>query len=128
MTYALIVDDDINNLNVLGELLSLEGVAQTRIADPLKVDSALDELPKVDVVFLDLEMPGLDGYTLLNQLRGDKRYQDVPFVACTVHLNEIKNAKSNGFHSFIGKPLDADLFPAQLGRILKGDRVWIAPR
>jgi hypothetical protein len=48
-------------------------------------------------------------------------------VAYTVHVSEINTVYQMGFHSFLGKPLDSDLFPDQLARILRGERVWATP-
>jgi CheY-like chemotaxis protein len=122
--HALIIDDNASNLGVLGELLSLEGVSFTKVQDPTKFQSVSKTLSRVDVVFLDLEMPELDGYKVLELLRADSRYDDVPVVAYTVHVSEINVARDMGFHSFLGKPLDADRFPDQLARILRGEPVW----
>jgi CheY-like chemotaxis protein len=78
----------------------------------------------VDVVFLDLEMPDIDGYAVLEILKSDNRFDTVPIVAHTVHFGEINNAQHVGFHSFLGKPLNIDRFPDQLARILIGEHVW----
>jgi hypothetical protein len=42
----------------------------------------------------------------------------------SVHASEINRARDMGFHSCLGKPLNADDFPEQLARILRGERVW----
>ena len=122
--HALIIDDNASNLGVLGELLSLEGVSFTKVQDPTKFQSVSKTLSRVDVVFLDLEMPQLDGYKVLELLKADSRYDNVPVVAYTVHVSEINVARDMGFHSFLGKPLDAERFPDQLARILRGEPVW----
>jgi len=122
--HALIIDDNANNLGVLAELLSIEGVNYTKVQDPRKLDAALKPLSKVDVVFLDLEMPGINGYEVLDQLKADARFNGVPVVAYTVHVSEINQARNFGFDSFLGKPLDPDRFPDQIRRILNGESVW----
>jgi two-component system, cell cycle response regulator DivK len=76
----------------------------------------------VDVVFLDLEMPGVDGYAVKNYLR--TKLGTTPIIACTVHLNEIDMVRQSGFDGFLGKPLDSHRFSDQLGRILTGMPVW----
>ena len=122
--HALVVDDNTKNVNVLAGLLSMEGVTSSLITDSRRLDAVLDELTAVDVVFLDLEMPGLNGFDVLEKLHSDPRFQDIPIVAYTVHTSEIDMAAQQGFHSFLGKPLDPDEFPDQLSRILRGERVW----
>ena len=66
--HALIVDDDAKNVNVLSMLLDEQGVSATRLTNSVRIDSVLDSIDRVDVVFLDLEMPGLDGYDVLGIL------------------------------------------------------------
>lgn len=122
--YALIIDDNAKNVNVLAQLLSMEQFESVKVFNPSELDSLLKTLPPVKVVFLDLEMPTLDGYTILERLKSDPRFQNIPIVAYTVHLSEINVAYQQGFDSFIGKPLDADKFPEQLARILEGESVW----
>ena len=122
--HALIIDDNRENVDVLAELLTLEGVTFTRVHNPTLVESVIDDIDSLDVIFLDLEMPKLDGYQLLEWFQSDARFDRIPVVAYTVHVSEISVARQLGFHSFLGKPLDADQFPQQLARILNGERVW----
>lgn len=121
--HALLIDDDANNLSVMAEMLSDEGITVTLVSNPNTLFDAIDGLKRIDVVFLDLEMPNADGYQVLDVLKNEVGLT-APIVACTVHLTEINQARKLGFHSFIGKPLDLDRFPQQVRRILKGDVVW----
>ena len=125
--HALLVDDDSNNLGILSELLTLEGIGYTQVQNPAQLDSVLQSLKKIDIIFLDLELPVMNGYELLEKFKQDARFGSVPVVAYTVHVSEINHARQLGFHSFIGKPLDAEQFPQQIARILKGERVWALP-
>jgi CheY-like chemotaxis protein len=122
--HALIIDDNSNNLGVLAELLALEGVTYTAVQNPTTVKDILQKIKQLDVIFLDLEMPGINGYDMLKIFKADARFGKVPVVAYTVHVSEVNVANQLGFHSFLGKPLDADRFPDQLARILRGERVW----
>lgn len=120
--HALIIEDNSVNVQVLGKLLTLQGVTHTTILHPDRLAAALENT--ADVVFLDLEMPGLNGYDVLALLKADDRFRSVPIVACTVHVSEMNTAYQLGFDSFIPKPLDSDRFPGQLARILHGEHVW----
>ncbi len=123
--HALIIDDDAYSLHVMERLLDQENISYTAVADPTCVEDLLKTLDTVDIVFLDLEMPKLDGYEVLAML---KKHLDakVPIVACTVHTAEINNTRRQGFFSFVAKPLDLDRFSDQLNRILNGIPVWEA--
>jgi CheY-like chemotaxis protein len=123
--HALIIDDDAYSIHVIERLLDQEDISYTAVADPTTLEAVLKTIGKVDIVFLDLEMPKLDGYEVLVML---KQCLDpgVPIVACTVHTSEINNTRRQGFYSFVAKPLDLDRFSDQLHRILSGTPVWEA--
>jgi CheY-like chemotaxis protein len=122
--HALIIDDNPYNVEILASMLEMEGVDSTQVFEPKRLGDVLPAMPHPAVIFLDIEMPGMDGYAVLDTLRQQPRFNDTPIVAYSVHHNELHKARKKGFNSFIAKPLDADRFPTQLGRILHGEQVW----
>jgi CheY-like chemotaxis protein len=124
MTHALIIDDDKMNIDVLAKLLAKLGVGCTSILSPSQLNTGLQTLTELHVIFLDLEMPIEDGYSVHNRLKADPQLSGIPIVAYSVHTNEIDEVRRVGFHSFIGKPLDSRKFPSQLERILNNVSVW----
>lgn len=124
--HALIIEDDPVNAEVLVFMLKAENVTSTIVYNPAHVRDTVLDLPALDVVFLDLEMPGLNGYDVLRMLKDDLGVE-APVVACTVHTSQIDIARMKGFHSFLGKPLMAEQFSGQLAQILNGKSVWIVP-
>ena len=52
--------------------------------------------------------------------------KDVPVIAVTAEasIEQMNKARLSGFNGFLGKPLDPDLFPDQIQRILAGEPVW----
>ena len=124
---AVIIDDNTKNLSVLARLLANEGINSIQIANPNNLDMALEQAANIVIIFVDLEMPGDNGYEVLAKLKADGRFQSVPVVAYTVHVSEMNTAYQQGFDGFLGKPLDSDRFPDQLGRILNGEQVWEVP-
>lgn len=124
--HALIIDDNPTNTDVLAQLLEIEGVSSSVIQNPADLTRDPSLALGTDLIFLDLEMPRLDGYQMLDFLRGDLNVT-VPIVAYTVHTSQIVEAREHGFHSFLGKPLQPRRFRDQLARILGGERVWEVP-
>ncbi len=120
--HALVVDDNKQNLRVLSQLLSKQDVRSTEVSDPTTLETVLSTLGPVDVIFLDLEMPGLDGFDVKNLLK--KQFVNTPIVAYTVHISEMNVVQSHGFSGMLAKPLDGARFPDQLARILRGEPVW----
>jgi DNA-binding response OmpR family regulator len=121
--HALIIEDDAYSIEVLGNLLSQEGIEFTALSDARKVEEAIRVLPPVDIVFLDLELPWTNGYEVY-ELLGTLLPAETRIIACSVHTNEIQTVRELGFHSFIAKPLDMDRFPMQIQRILNNHSVW----
>ena len=125
-SHALIIEDNIKNVRILGILLDRFGVGHTDILNPVDILEMLPvmDMDSINIVFLDLEMPDVNGYDVLDMLKSDVRFSEVPIVAYTAHSSEASNARNAGFHSFIAKPLSPDRFPDQLARILRGEHVW----
>ena len=124
MPQALIIDDNKFNVNVLTHYLEEASFDIVSVNHPKNIENTLNTLENVQIIFLDLEMPDLDGFDVLKTLRADTRLHNVPIIAHSVHVSEIKVTHDAGFDGFIGKPLNADKFPRQLARILEGKGVW----
>lgn len=122
--HALIIDDDAMSLDILSQLLELENLTCTAVQDSTRLREVIKTLARVDVVFLDLEMPSLNGYNVFKFLK-DEVGITAPIVAHTVHLSESNEVLSLGFDGFIAKPIDSDTFHDQLQQILNGERVWV---
>jgi len=121
---ALLIDDNPKNLGVLAQMITMEGGEYTKVSQPQELEAIWKTLPRPDMIFLDLEMPTTDGYTILQAIKAEPRFKGVPVIAYTVHVSEINVAHQHGFDGFIGKPLNADKFPEQIARILNGEGVW----
>lgn len=81
---------------------------------------------KPDVIFLDIHMEPIDGFTMLKLIRQSLAYQATKVIALTASVmnEEVRMLKEAGFDGVIAKPLDYDTFPAVLRRILDGEQVW----
>ena len=121
---ALIVEDDESSILVLEQLLRQSHINSVVIRNGYRIDDQLEAIARPDVIFLDLEMPQVNGYHVLQVLQANPKFAHIPTVAYTTHTSHLNQAKRLGFHSFLGKPLDAMLFPDQLSRILNGEPVW----
>ncbi len=69
--HALVIDDNVTNLEVMGEMLAALGLTYTLVQHPDTLPDILPELDQIDIVLLDLEMPNIDGYGVLDMLRHD---------------------------------------------------------
>jgi DNA-binding NtrC family response regulator len=105
---VLVVDDEKNirrtlEMVLVGEGFSVDGVESAEAA--LKL---CDEGTKpIDLVLLDLKLPGMDGHACLERLRGDDSTRDLPVVVMSGHasVNDAVRAIKLGASDFIEKPL-----------------------
>lgn len=123
---ALVVEDDASGLAIIAVMLRRLGM---RTVMERFADSAIERaknMPKLDVVFLDLGLPDADGYEVLKTLRDDPNLKDVPVIAVTARDagTELPKTQEAGFDGFLGKPLNRNRFPDQVRRIIKGEGVW----
>lgn len=115
----LIVDDAENNRLVVGALLESLGYRVEVAGD------GLDALAKIELgielVLLDVLMPGLDGFGVTRRLRDDPRYADLPVIMMTVLDNREDRLRAieAGANDFIAKPVDRTELQVRIGSQLK---------
>jgi two-component system, cell cycle response regulator DivK len=125
--HVLVVEDNVSNFVLIARLLAYMGVQKCEWKTTgWEVVEFANTMPRVDLILMDLRLPHEDGYEALQQIRSDEALCDTLVVAVTAHgsVAEMAKAKEAGFDGFISKPLDADHFPRQIERILKGEAVW----
>jgi two-component system cell cycle response regulator DivK len=125
---VLIVEDNVRNYALLARLLSSMGIKQAewRRSGWHVLEFAQETMPEVDLILLDIHLPEEDGYQVLNRLRNDERFADTRIVAVTADISaaNLARAQDTGFDGFLAKPINVDLFPDQIQRILNGEAVW----
>ena len=84
-------------------------------------------LPEPDIIFLDIHMQPIDGFEMLRQIRGEPAFHATRVVALTASVmnEEVRLLREAGFNGVLAKPLDVELFPKALDRILNGEQIWI---
>lgn len=122
--HVLIIEDDPGGVEVLGSHFQRLKVNYTHLFDSRKAVEIAEDFAALHAIFVDLEMPGADGFAVLKALKSHPLLRHVPTIAYTAHLSEMSNARAAGFDGFIGKPIRATEFPAQLTTILQKGAVW----
>ena len=127
-TCVLIVEDNVRNYALVARLLSFMGVRQTewRRSGWQILEFAQDAMPQVDLILLDIHLPEEDGFEVLTRLRKDEHFRDTRVVAITADISReiLSRSQTAGFDGFLAKPINVDLFPDQIRRILEGEQVW----
>ncbi len=123
---VLVVEDNVANFVLIARMLGYMGVHCEWKTSGYEVVEYADTLPRVDLILMDIRLPYEDGYGALRKIRLSPALKNTIVVAVTAEasLEQINKAKAAGFNGFIGKPLDMDLFPDQIKRILAGQPVW----
>ncbi len=101
----LVVDDEIISRRVIGHSLEKAGLKSTAVAHPDEAIKMLQDQP-FDLVFLDVEMPGMNGFELCKRLRAMPLHAKTPVIFVTALSGFESRAKSSlsGGDDFIGKP------------------------
>ena len=111
---VLIVEDTATTAELLKGLLESQGItAPYTTATALEaLDWLTDNTP--DLIFLDVKMPGMDGWLLCEILSNVKRWKKTPVILQTglIGRDNIKKGLSLGAHSYIEKPLTPDKIDA----------------
>lgn len=120
MPRILHIEDDPANRLLVRKLLQNAGFEVIDAADGLEgVRLAVGTPP--DLVLVDLNIPGLDGYEVTLRLRAEPSLAKIPIVAITAE-GDRETSLAVGCDGFIQKPIDARSFATLVGRYLKGAR------
>ena len=122
----LLVEDNEMNQQVATELLESAGAVVTVAnhgGEAVKILTEGSQAPPFDVVFMDLQMPEMDGFTASRLLRRDPRLQNFPIIAMTAHalVEERQRCLDAGMNDHVSKPIDPDVLFSTLMR-------WAKPR
>ena len=118
---ALVAEDNEINRYILRELLERAGMDIVEAVNGREALSVLLEAQTpVDVVLMDIQMPGMDGLTAVARLRADARFARLPVLALTAHASSADRSKSlaAGMDGHVVKPVDPPQLYAELGRCL----------
>jgi two-component system, cell cycle response regulator DivK len=110
MSLILLVEDHPTNRKLLRDILQL----QFEVLEAESAEKALDQLNKhtPDLIMMDMQLPGMDGLSLVRQLKTDPRQAAIPIIAVSAHAlpRDIEQAKAAGCLEYITKPITDDPF------------------
>ncbi len=111
---ALLVEDNELNAEIAGEILGMAGLEVVYAKDGKEAFNKMAEAKEgyYDIVFMDIQMPIMDGYEATKAIRSLPRDypQRVPIVAMTANafMGDVQACKAAGMDGHIAKPLDLD--------------------
>jgi signal transduction histidine kinase len=108
----LLVDDSEADRELTRILLIEQGGVRCNLLTARDAGEAMSTLtaqhPQVDLVLLDINMPGVDGFELLKAIRGEAALRDLPVIMCTTsgYDKDMDQAKALGASGYLQKPAD----------------------
>jgi two-component system, cell cycle response regulator DivK len=125
--HILIVEDNLSNFSLMARLLAFQGMThcEWKTCGSQVVEFAATQA-RLDLILMDIYLPGEDGYQVLGKLRAQPQFADTLIVAVTAEAtpDNLQRARQAGFDGFIGKPISSTRFPEQICKILHGKAVW----
>ncbi|MGB7952065.1 MAG: response regulator, partial [Candidatus Binatia bacterium] len=122
--YLLVVDDDETNRKMLSDRLETEG-HRVSVAENGRLALELIQKERFDLVLLDILMPEMDGYQVLQTLKSHPTARDIPVIVLSA-LDEIESAVrciEMGAEDYLTKPCNPVLLRARIGACLEKKRL-----
>jgi two-component system cell cycle response regulator DivK len=117
----VVVEDQPDSLKLIKAVLAMKGHRVVGLGSGEELVATLrSEHPTPELVLLDIQLPGRDGYSVLGDVRkmeGDHRWK---VVALTAHAmpGDREQILAAGFDGYIAKPIDVRSFPDEVARYL----------
>ena len=125
----LVVDDSPTICAVLGKMLSQDGYHPLKAADgAAAIELARSESPAL--IFLDVVMPGMNGFSVLRALRHDPATRDIPIIMISGNLQATEQfyVQRFGADDFMKKPFGRGEVFARLQHLTQSGRLVVRPR
>jgi len=117
---VLLVDDDVRNIFALTSALEQKGLHVDIGRDGFEAIRKLDQVADIDLVVMDVMMPGMDGLESIRRIRLDPRFEKLPIIAITAKAmkDDQEQCLKAGASDYLAKPIDLDRLYSLL-------RVWM---
>jgi two-component system, cell cycle response regulator DivK len=116
----LYIEDNDDNIFMLKMRLELTGEFEVIVEDDGEKGCALAAVEATDLVLMDLEMPGIDGWEATRRLKANPETCDIPVIALSAHAlaGTREKALAAGCDEFDTKPIDFDHLVGTIQRLL----------
>ena len=122
MIKVLYIEDNDDNVYMLKMRLELLDEFEVLTAEDGEKGCEMAAAERPDIVLMDLEMPGIDGWEATRRLKNNPDTRDIPVIALSAHAlaGSREKALAAGCDEFDTKPVEFDRLVATLRRVLAG--------
>ncbi|HEY2981589.1 MAG TPA: response regulator [Anaerolineales bacterium] len=116
----LYIEDNRDNRSLVRRVLESEGYAVTEAANAEDALTSL-EVGSPDLILMDINMPGVDGYALTAKIKSVPDYTQIPIIAMTANVmrGDRERSLEAGCDGYIQKPIDIDVLAQQIERFMR---------
>lgn len=118
---VLVVEDNDMNMQLVEYLLEEGGYEIIKAASGEDALSILQGPERVDLILMDIHLPGIDGLSVVREMKTNERTKDVPILALTAHAmrGDRDRFLQAGCDGYISKPIDVKTFLTSVRQYLK---------
>ncbi|MBM4055756.1 MAG: response regulator [Planctomycetes bacterium] len=117
---VMVVEDNEKNRKLMRVVLKAKGYNVIEASTGEEALSMLKEQTP-DIILMDIQLPGIDGLTLIRQIKADESKKDIPIIAVTAHAMRGDEQKilDTGCNAYVSKPIDTRELPITVEKYLK---------
>ena len=119
---VMVVEDNEKNRKLMRVVLKAKGY---NVIEATTGEEALNILKnqKPDIILMDIQLPGIDGLTLVRQIKADLLTKDIPIIAVTAYAMKGDEQKfiETGCDSYISKPINTQELPLVVEKYIRKD-------
>lgn len=121
METALIIEDNSDNMTLIRDILELNGYNTIHAETGLTgFEMAMEKQP--EFIILDIQLPDISGYEVLDKIRGCESTREIPVVAMTSYAmaGDRERLLNAGCDGYVEKPIDPALVIDQIHQAIRG--------
>ena len=120
---VLCIEDNLSNLILIQKILASRNNIELFEASSGELGLEIAMREPLDLILIDINLPGINGFEVLRRLKSDSLTKDIPMVALTANAmkQDIELAREVGFDDYLTKPIDVINFLDTVDRYLRVD-------
>ena len=118
---VLYIEDNTVNVLLMEAMLAQQTRLHMLSAETPEAGLQIACTQRPDLILLDIQLPGIDGYEVLRRLRAEEATRDIPVIAISANAlrADIERGRAAGFDDYLTKPIDQRVLVATLKRVVQ---------